>query len=177
VHLKVAQACRKVGTDVLKIGTQGKSGESKALPLAGTSRVKTFFWGAKRWAHRVLPKEEKKVKGGEVVVRHGRGDRGLPLALEGALQDTVDLAKSVHNCLEEQKKQGVKRGAKAFWGGQTWRTEKLAMAEGRYVKGEHMVMVWCTGTRCEGQGKKKSDGQQKRKKGTNDKTKNKKIFW
>ena len=79
----------------------------------------------------------------------------------------------MHNCLEEQKKQGVKRGAKAFWGGQTWRTEKLAMAEGRYVKGEHMVMVWCTGTRCEGQEKKKSDGQQKRKKGRNEKNKKK----
>ena len=46
------------------------------------------------------------------------------------------------------------------------------MAEGRYVKGEHMVMVWCTGTRCEGQEKKKSDGQQKRKKGRKDKKKN-----
>jgi hypothetical protein len=123
----------------------------------------------------VLPKEEKKVKGEEVVVRHGGRDRGLPLALQSALQDTVALAKSLHNCLEEQKKKGVKRGAKAFWGGQTWRTEKLAMAEGRYVKGEHMVMVWCTGTRCEGQGNKKSDGQQKRKKGRNDK-KEKKRF-
>ena len=81
------------------------------------------------------------------------------------------LAKTLHNCLEEQKKQGVKRGGKAFWGGQTWRTEKLAMAEGRYVKGEHMVMVWCTGTRCEGQEKKKSDGQQKRKKGRKKKQK------
>ena len=47
------------------------------------------------------------------------------------------------------------------------------MAEGRYVKGEHMVMVWCTGTRCEGQEKKKSDGQQKRKKGRNEKNKKK----
>jgi hypothetical protein len=28
-----------------------------------------------------------------------------------------------------------------------------------------MVMVWCTGTQCEGQGKKKSGGQHKRKKG------------
>ncbi len=46
------------------------------------------------------------------------------------------------------------------------------MAEGRYVKGERMVMVWCTGTRCERQGKKKSDRQQKRKKGRNDKKKN-----
>ena len=165
-----------MGTDPLKIGTQGKGSERKALPFAGTSRETTFFGGAKRCAHRVLPKEEKKVKDREVVVRHGGGDRGLPLALEGALQDTVALAKTLHNCLEEQKKQGVKRGAKAFWGGQTWRTEKLAMAEGRYVKGEHMVMVWCTGTRGEGQGKKKSDGQQKRKKGTNDKTKTKKFF-
>ena len=119
----------------------------------------------------MLPKEEKKVKDEEVVVRHGGGDRGLPLALEGALQDTVALAKTLHNCLEEQKKQGVKRGGKAFWGGQTWRTEKLAMAEGRYVKGEHMVMVWCTGTRCEGQEKKKSDGQQKSEKGRNEKKK------
>ena len=158
-----------MGTHVLKIGTQGKGSERKALPLAGTSRVTTFLGGQKRWAHRVLPKEEKKVKGEEVVVRHGGGDRGLPLALQDTLQDTVALAKSLHNCLEEQKKKGVKRGAKAFWGGQTWRTEKLAMAEGRYVKGEHMVMVWCTGTRCEGQEKKKSDGQQKRKKGRNDK--------
>ena len=83
------------------------------------------------------------------------------------------LAKTLHNCLEEQKKKGVKRGGKAFWGGQTGRTEKLAMAEGRYVKGEHMVMVWCTGTRCEGQEKKKSDGQQKRKKGRNEKNKKK----
>ena len=49
------------------------------------------------------------------------------------------------------------------------------MAEGRCVKGEHMVMVWCTGTRCEGQEKKKSDGQQKRKKGRNDNNK-KKIY-
>ena len=29
----------------------------------------------------MLPKEEKKVKGEEVVVRRGGGDRGLPLAL------------------------------------------------------------------------------------------------
>ena len=50
----------------------------------------------------MLPKEEKKVKDEEVVVRHGGGDRGLPLALEGALQDTVALAKTLHNCLEEQ---------------------------------------------------------------------------
>ncbi len=52
----------------------------------------------------MLPKEEKKIKGEEVVVRHGGGDRGQTLALQGALQDTVALAKSLHNCLEEQKK-------------------------------------------------------------------------
>jgi hypothetical protein len=76
----------------------------------------------------------------------------------------VTLAKSLHNCLEEPKQKGVKRGAKAFGGGETWRTEKLAMGEGRYLKGEHMVMVWCTGTQCERQGKKKFGGQHKRKK-------------
>jgi hypothetical protein len=148
-----------VGTDVLKIGTQGKGGERKTLPSAGTSRVTTFFGGAKRWAHRVLPKEKKKVKDGEVVVRHGGGDRRLPVARLSALEDTVALAKSLHNCLEEAKEKGVKRGTTAFWGGQTWRTEKLAMAKRRYVKGEHMVRVWCTGTTCEEQGKKKTDGQ------------------
>ena len=62
----------------------------------------------------MLPKEEKKVKDEEVVVRHGGGDRELPLALEGALQDTVALAKTLHNCLEEQKTKGVKRGGKAL---------------------------------------------------------------
>ena len=50
------------------------------------------------------------------------------------------------------------------------------MAEGRYVKGEHMVMVWCTGTRCEGQWNKKSDGQQKSKKGRNDKKEKKRFL-
>jgi hypothetical protein len=65
----------------------------------------------------VLPKEEKKVKGGEVVVRHGGGDRGLPLALQGALQDTVALAKSLRNCLEEQKKKVSSVGRRLFGGG------------------------------------------------------------
>ena len=65
----------------------------------------------------MLPKEEKKVKNREVVVRHGGGDRGLPLALEGALQDTVALAKTLHNCLEKRKKQGVKRGGWLLGGG------------------------------------------------------------
>ena len=109
----------------------------------------------------MLPKEEKKVKDEEVVVRHGGGDRRLPPALEGALQDTVALAKTLHNCLEEQKKQGVKRGAKAFWGGQTWRTGKLAMGEGRSSKGEHMVMVWWDGMQCETHREDLSGGEQK----------------
>ena len=52
----------------------------------------------------MLRKGEKRVKGLKVVVRHGGWDRGLPFALHGALQDTVALAKSLHNCLEEQKK-------------------------------------------------------------------------
>ena len=90
----------------------------------------------------MLTKEEKQVKDREVVVRHGRGDGGLPLKRRGAVQDTVALAKTLHNCLEEQKKKAVKRGAKAVWGGQTWRAEKLAMGEGRYLKGEHMVILW-----------------------------------
>ena len=65
----------------------------------------------------MLPKEEKHVRGREVVVRHGGGDRGLPFALHGALQDTVALAKSLHNCLEEQKKRSVKGEEEVFWGG------------------------------------------------------------
>ena len=69
------------------------------------------------------------------------------------------FAKSLHNCLEEQKQKGVKRREEAFWRGQTWRTEKLAMGEGRSSKGEHMVMVWWTKRKCEGQGKDKSGGQ------------------
>jgi hypothetical protein len=77
----------------------------------------------------------------------------------------VALAKSLHNCLEEQIKKVSSVGRRLFGGGETWRTEKLAMGEGRYLKGEHMVMVWCTGTQCEGQGKKQSGGQHKRKKG------------
>ena len=58
------------------------------------------------------------------------------------------LAKSLHNCLEEQKKKGVKRGAKLA-------TEKLAMGEGRYLKGEHIGMVWCTGAQGDGQEEEK----------------------
>jgi hypothetical protein len=77
----------------------------------------------------------------------------------------VALAKSFHNCLEEQIKKVSSVGRRLFGGGETWRTEKLAMGEGRYLKGEHMVMVWCTETQCEGQGKKKSGGQHQRKKG------------
>ena len=65
----------------------------------------------------MLPKEEKKVKDEEVVVRHGGGDRGLPFALHGALQDTVALAKSLHNSLEEQQKRSVKDEEEVFLGG------------------------------------------------------------
>ena len=65
----------------------------------------------------MLPKEEKKVKDEEVVVRHGGGDRWLPLALEGALQDTVALAKTLHNCLEEQTKKVSSVGGRLFGGG------------------------------------------------------------
>ncbi len=45
------------------------------------------------------------------------------------------------------------------------------MGEGRSSKGEHMVMVWWTKTKCEGQGKDKSGGQYAIKKGRNDKKK------
>ena len=61
--LKVPYACRKIGTDVLKIGQQGKGSKRKALPFGGTSRVTTFLGGQKRWAHRVLRKGKKRVKG------------------------------------------------------------------------------------------------------------------
>ena len=63
VHWKGPYVCRNVGTDVLKIVKQGKGGERKAIPFAGSSRVTTFFGGQKRWAHRVLPMEEKQVQG------------------------------------------------------------------------------------------------------------------
>jgi len=39
------------------------------------------------------------------------------------------------------------------------------MGEGRYLKGEHIGMVWCTGAQCDGQGKKKSGDQHQWKKG------------
>jgi hypothetical protein len=121
----------------------------------------------------VLPKGGKQVRGREVVVRHGGRDRGLPLARQGAVQDTVALAKSLHNCLQEQKIKGVKGGKEAFWGSQTWWTEKLAMGERRFSIGEHMVMIWWKRTQCEGQGEDKSGGQYERKKRRNDKKKKK----
>ena len=93
-----------------------------------------------------------------------------------ALSKTLWLSQNLCTTAWRNKKKVSSVGRRLFGGGQTWRTEKLAMAEGRYVKGEHMVMVWCTGTRCEGQGNKKSDGQQKRKKGRNDKKEKKDLF-
>jgi hypothetical protein len=45
------------------------------------------------------------------------------------------------------------------------------MGEGRSSKGEHMVIVWWTKTKCEGQGKDKSGGQYASKKGRNEKKK------
>ena len=46
-------------------------------------------------------------------------------------------------------------------GGQTWRTGKLAMGEGRSSKGEHMVMVWWEGMQCETHREDLSGGEQK----------------
>jgi hypothetical protein len=43
--LKVPYACRKIGTDVLKIGQQGKGSKRKALPFGGTSRVTNDLYG------------------------------------------------------------------------------------------------------------------------------------
>ena len=43
------------------------------------------------------------------------------------------------------------------------------------MKGEHIGMVWCTGAQCDGQGKKKSGGQDKRNKRRNDKNKKKRA--
>jgi hypothetical protein len=126
-----------VGTDVLKIGTQGKGGERMTLPCAGTSRVMTFSGGAKRWAHRVLPKEEKKVKDGEFVVRHGGGDRRLPVARQSALEDTVALAKSLHNCLEEQKKRCQAWG-EGFLGGADMVDSEVSDGKGKVCeRGTH----------------------------------------
>jgi hypothetical protein len=147
--------------------TQGEGRERKGILFSGTFRMTTFLGEQKRWAHRVLPNEEKQVRGREVVVRHGGGNRGLPLARHGAPQDTVALANSSRICLDEHKTKGVKGGEKAFWGGQTWWKEKLAMGEERSAKGEHMVMVWWKGTECEGQGKDTSGGQYDRRKRRN----------
>ena len=63
----------------MKTVRQGAGGERKGIPFSGTSRMTTFLGGQKRWTHRVLPKEEKHVRGREVVVRHGGGDRGYLL--------------------------------------------------------------------------------------------------
>jgi hypothetical protein len=78
----------------MKTVRQGEGRERKGIPFSGTSRMTTFWGGQKRWAQRVLTKEEKQVRGREVVVRHGKGNRGLPLARHGAPQDTVALANS-----------------------------------------------------------------------------------
>jgi hypothetical protein len=88
----------------MKTVRQCAGGERKGIPFSGTSRMTTFLGGQKRCAHRVLPKEEKHVRGREVVVRHGGGDRELPLARHGAPQDTVAIANSLRNCVEEHKK-------------------------------------------------------------------------
>ena len=97
--------------------------------------------------------------------------RGYLLNVAAPCKTLWLLQKLCTTAWKNKKKKAVKRGTKAFGGGQTWRAEKLAMGEGRYLKGEHMVIVWCTGTQCEGQGKKKSGGQDKRKKGREDKKK------
>ena len=115
----------------MKTVRQGAGGERKGIPFSGTSRMTTFLGEQKRWTHRVLPKEEKHVRGREVVVRHGGGDRGLPLARHGAPQDTVAIANSLRNCLEEHTKKKCQGEIGGFLWGQTWRTGKLAMGEGR----------------------------------------------
>jgi hypothetical protein len=88
----------------VKTVRQGADGERKGIFFSGTSRMTTFLGGQKRWAHRVPPNEEKHVRSREVVVRRGGGDSGLPLARHGAPQDTVTIANSLRNCLEEQNK-------------------------------------------------------------------------
>ncbi len=69
----------------MKSVCQGEGDERKTIPFSGTSPATTFLGGQKRWVHRVLPKGEKQVRGRKVVVRHGGGDRGLPLARQGVL--------------------------------------------------------------------------------------------
>ena len=93
----------------MKTVRQGAGGERKGIPCSGTSRTTTFFGGQKRWAHSMLPKEEKQVRGSEVVARHGGGVGGLPLARRGAPQDSVVPANSLWNCLEEHKNKKVSR--------------------------------------------------------------------
>ena len=93
----------------MKTVRQGAGGERKGRPFSGTSRMTTFLGEQKRWTHRVLPKEEKQVRGSEVVARHGGGVGGLPLARRGAPQDSVVPANSLRNCLEEHKNKKVSR--------------------------------------------------------------------
>ena len=101
----------------MKTVRKGAGRKRNALPQSGTSCRTTFLRGQKRWAHSALTKEEKQVKDREVVVRHGGGDEGLPLKRRGALKDTLALAKTLHNCLEEQKKMLSSVGRRLSGGG------------------------------------------------------------
>ncbi len=59
----------------------------------------------------MLPKEEKHVRGREVVVRHGGGDRELPLARHGAPSQTL-----CGTAWRNTKKRSVKGEEEIFWG-------------------------------------------------------------
>jgi hypothetical protein len=56
----------------------------KGIPSAVTWRLATFWGGTKRCARRVLPKEEKEVKLGKVVVSLGEGDKNQPVTTPSA---------------------------------------------------------------------------------------------
>jgi hypothetical protein len=74
------------------------------LPFGRACSFVTFFGSRKRSTHRVLHKEQKKVKGSKVVVGDGRRDHRRPVARLCAPKGPLVAAKSVGEHLHDHKK-------------------------------------------------------------------------
>ncbi len=74
------------------------------LPFGGTCSFVTFFGSRKRSTHRVLHKEQKKVKGNKVVVGDVRRDHRRPVAGLCEPKDPLVAAKSMGEHLHDHKK-------------------------------------------------------------------------